>query len=132
MKQNTTLAFPAHSRGKGWAVYRRKVVVIEVENNQSEIRIRTGFINSTSTSHEGVDNVYKTIVWLDKAWNDIADNADDAHEQSYAVQDPRLLGVDEIGLLRYPELGKVWFGGWYEERTLTAISMAAAAVKFPE
>jgi hypothetical protein len=85
----------------------------------------------SAESGVGVDNVKRAIVWCDEIHNDLADDADDAHEKGMDVVSPNLIGADEIGLLRYPELCKLWFGGKYSDEVLAKIGEATQAVVFP-
>lgn len=122
MEQNTIQALPAASRKKGWAYDERRVAVVKVSDRG--VRICTGTI-STPGSHSDVDNIKKTVVWLDCPWRQ-ADNADDAYEFVIEVTSPNLFGADEIGILSYPNLAKIWFGSQYSEKTINKICALTA------
>ena len=117
------------SRQKGWARYGRKVAVIEVNNGK--VVIRTGHICSTRMTYLGVDNIKRAIVWCDEPWR-MADNADDEHEYGMHVIDPHFVGADEIGMLQYPELRKLWFGNLYSDEMLAKIADAVRDLVFPK
>lgn len=127
-KDNEKKALPAASREDGWAHYSRRVAVVKVHGET--VAIHTGHICSTPISHIGVENRVRTIVWFDEPWRD-ADSADDEHEFGIEVASPNLLGADEIGLLRYPDVVTMWFGKKYPGSILSEISHVAARVVFP-
>jgi hypothetical protein len=54
--------------------------------------------------------------------NDLSDNADDAHEKSFEVKDPRLLKLDEIESLKDPRKAVEWFTGVYSPKVAYQIS----------
>ncbi|HEY4511253.1 MAG TPA: hypothetical protein VJH55_00195 [Candidatus Paceibacterota bacterium] len=125
-----TQGIPAPSRKKGWAKYQRTVAIIEVD--KGEVVIWTGYICSTPMTHVGVDNVKRAVVYCDEIHNDLADDADDAHEIGMDVVSPNFIGADEIGLLQYPELRRLWFGDKYSDEMLAKIGEAVATVVFPK
>jgi hypothetical protein len=108
-------------RPPGWIAYHDRVAFI-IRDQRGSLRIRTGHIASTAgTSHTGVDNVSKTVVWCDQRLNDLADNADDAHEECFNPKDPRLLRLDEVKVLGYLERITVWFEGVYSSEEIRRI-----------
>lgn len=128
MVQHTN-ALVTSTREKGWARTEKQVAVVEVTGEG--VIIRTGRICSTATSHSDIDNIRDVVVWFDDPWRD-ADNADDAYEKAFLVLDMHLLGEDEVGLLRYPTLAKIWFNDQYSEQVLARINEAAKSVCFSD
>ncbi|MEK7641795.1 MAG: hypothetical protein AAB365_02260 [Patescibacteria group bacterium] len=109
-------------RPPGWIAYQDRVAFI-IRDQRGGLRIRTGHIASTAgTSHAGVDNVSKTIVWCDQRLNDLADNADDAHEECFDPKDPRLIRLDEVKALRYLNRITAWFQGVYSSEEIQRLS----------
>lgn len=127
MEEKIKEVLPAASRKDGWARYARRVAVVKV--HEAAVAIHTGHICSTPTSHIGVDNLVRTVVWCDEPWRD-ADSADDAREFGIEVRSPNLLGADEIGLLQYAAVVKMWFGAKYPASIRAEISRVAARVVF--
>jgi hypothetical protein len=98
-----------NERQKGWAAYHDRVLFI-IKDECHKFRVRTGFINSTPNTHVDVDNVTKVVVWSDIALCD-ADDVDDAHEKSFAVNDPMLIKLEEVQLICNGRVLKEWFKG---------------------
>ena len=57
-----------------------------------------GHICSSKESHIGIDNVKNFMVWNDVPVR-MAENADDAHETVYLLNDPRILSHLDVGYL---------------------------------
>ena len=108
-EQQLPLFVPAPSdRLRGWVMVNDPVVIVEV--NKGEVFLLTGHIASSSCSHVGVDNVRRAVVWGDQAFNEHADDADDAHERGVDITNPHLLKLEEWEVLRDKERALVWFG----------------------
>ena len=61
------------------------------------------------------------MVWGDRPWNTLADNADDAHERTFQVRDPNLLKADEVELFRNDTFARQWFEGVYPPEVIRQI-----------
>lgn len=124
VQQKTTTDIPLPgSRPRGWIKYADGMAV--VMNIKGKLRVRTGFVCSSPGSHGAgmeVDNVRETIVWFDDVLNEMADDADDAHEQGFNPQDPHLVRLDEVEYLRDPARAVAWFAGVRSETQAKEIS----------
>ncbi len=119
MNQLPLFAIPCNERGEGWAKHGQRVAVVEVKDN--EIKIRTGCMTSTPSTHVGIDNITNVVVWGDQPWNTDADSADDAHERTFQVCDPDLLKAEEVELFRDDVFAQRWFEGVYPPDTIRLI-----------
>lgn len=110
----------------GTAVYGETVVVIEVD--QGDVRLKTGRIASTGSSHVLADNRDRTVVWGDRKFPS-TDPLDDAHEKEFRVDDIHLLKAQEAAALRDPENAQNWFGSIYEDWVVSKIRRALKKLK---
>lgn len=123
-KPATSVPKPADRPAK-WIKYEDLVAFVIIDRN-GKPRIRTGHVTSWPGSHGAgleVDNVVQTIVWCDQVLNDLADNADDAYEESFDPKDPNLLRLDELEPLKNPETAIVWFQGIHSPEISRQISV---------
>lgn len=123
-KSADLIPYPA-GRSPGWITYRDRVAFV-ILDYRGKPRIRTGHIASWPGSHGAgmeVDNVNKTVVWCDQTLNDLADDADDAHEQSFNPKDPRLIRLDEVSVFQDAKRAAIWFGNTYPERVAKHIGI---------
>lgn len=100
-------------------------VAFVIKDKGGKIRIRIGFICSSPGSHGHefeVDNIKKTVVYSYQVLNEMADDADDAHEQSFNPKDPCLLRLDEIEILKEPDYAVTWFKNIYSPEIARQIS----------
>lgn len=110
-------------RPSDWIAYQDRVAFV-ITDYRGNLRIRTGHIVSTAgTSHTNIDNVTRTVVWCDQRLNDLADNADDAHEVVFNTKDPRLVRLDEVEVFHYTTRSIAWFEGIYSHDAARRISM---------
>ena len=118
-EQSTLFFVLPKDRAKGWVVNGDHIIfLMEVDG---VIRFRTGFVSSSSNSHVGVNNVDQVVIWCDQTLNDLADCADDAHEISFDVNDPRLIKLDEATYLREGNNALQWFKDIYPPHTIFII-----------
>ena len=106
LQQPALFFTPPSQRQPGWLSYEDEVIFV-ILDKQGLPKIRTGHICSWPGSHGAgfeVDNVSKTIVWCDQVLNDLSDNADDAYEKLFNVDDSCLIKRDEIEPLFYLRL----------------------------
>lgn len=111
-------------RPANW-IKRGDLVAFVLIDRRGKVRIRPGHICSWPGSHGAgmeVDNVKKTIVWSHVVLNDLADNADDAHEEGFDPKDPRLFRLDEIEYLKDPQRAICWFDGVYLPEVIREIA----------
>lgn len=120
-KQSTLFFTKPSERQRGWLAYEDDVAFVILDRKNIP-RIRTGHITSTGHSHCGIDNVSKTVVWCDQILNDLSDNADDAYEESFKINDPRLLKRGEIEPLKDPKVAAEWFRGIYPPKVACRIA----------
>ena len=110
----------ASERKPGWIAHGDKVLFFDADRG-GVMRVRTGHIASSASSHCGIDNIFRTVVWCDHVNNPDADNADDAHERSFMISDPTLMHRDEAAWLRNVVNAKAWFGGMYQPPVIDRI-----------
>lgn len=125
--QPSLFTIPCHDRGPGWAKHGDRVVTVKVEPN-GEVIIRAGHITSTPHSHVGIDNVTEVVIWDDIAWRE-ADNADDAHEKTFVVQDAHLIKVEDVIRFQEESFAMRWFGGAYLPEVIRKIASALLAAR---
>ncbi len=106
----------------GSAVYGERVVVVEVESGN--VNLRTGRIASTDSSHVLADNRDRTVVWGDRRFNPAMLNSDDAYEKAFRVDDIHLLKQEEVQSLQDPGTAQDWFGSIYQDWLVKKIHRA--------
>ena len=112
---------PARNRQPGHFIYEDRVVIIKA-GKEDNVTILTGHITSTPCSHHGIDNKKRVIVWGDEPFNDLADNADDAHEQRFDITSHELFKREEAEVLKDPSKAIEWFNGIYNLQTARLIA----------
>ena len=120
-------------RKPGWIKHQDLVAFVLTDPRTMAVRICTGHICSSPGSHGAgfeVDNVAKTIVWSDQTLNDFADDADDAHEKSFEVGDPRLIRRDEAHVLADAKLAEKWFKGVCSPEAIVEIARLCSLKDF--
>jgi hypothetical protein len=111
----------------GTAVYGERVVIVEVESGR--VRVKTGRISSTDSSHIHADNRNKTVVWGDRQFHPATDAPEDAYERAFQVNDIHLLKQQEAQSLQDPDTTQHWFGAIYQDRLVTKIHRALKRLK---
>lgn len=120
-KSVTQIAFALPGpKPTGRALYEKEVFIVEIGKDKN-VRVQAGHITSWECSHEGIDNVEKTVVWFEHPQR-MADNADDAHTKTFKVADPHLIMREEAHLLGDPWACIAWFRGIYSDIECIRIS----------
>ena len=104
-----------------------RVVIVEVHSGR--VRLKTGRIASTDSSHVHADNRNTTVVWGDQQFQPLMESPDDAYERSFDVNDIHLLREQEAYSLRDPDTAQDWFGAIYQDPLVTKINRALKRLK---
>lgn len=86
------------------------------------VHVRTGRISEVSNA-EGGGPRRVTIQF------DVWDSSTGSSTADVDVADPHLFLITEIGLLRFPQLTDVWFGGMYSPKIIERIRQVASEVQ---
>ena len=114
----------------GNATYNERVVVVEVASGQ--VKLKTGRISSTDSSHLQADNRKRTVVWGDRRFYAVRDSPEEAHERVFHVGDIHLLKEDEARTLLDPANAQTWFGAIYQDPIVVRIHRALKRHKWIE
>ena len=106
----------------GSVTYGERVVIVEVHGGR--VRLKTGHISSTDSSHVQADNRNTAVIRGDQRSRPIMESPDDAHEKSYKVNDIHLLNEQEARSLGVLTAAQDWFGLIYQDHLVTKIHRA--------
>ena len=106
----------------GTAIYGERVVTVDICSGR--VKLRTGRISSTDSSHIHADNRNITVVAGDREFDPVTDSADEAYERSFRVDNIHLLKEREAQSLQDATMAQTWFGAIYQDWLVARIHRA--------
>jgi hypothetical protein len=110
----------------GTAVYGERVVIVQLNNGN--VRLHTGRVSSTDSSHVYADNRERTFVCSERRFKPVS-AIPEAHERSFKVSDIHLLKEREAQSLQDPKCVQEWFGTIYQDPLVTKIHRALKRIQ---
>ena len=111
----------------GTAIYGERVVTVDICSGR--VKLKTGRISSTDSSHVHADNRNRTVVAGDREFDSVTNSADEAYERSIRVDDIHLLKEREAQSLQDATMAQTWFGTIYQDWLVAKIHRSLKRLK---